>query len=46
MVHSYCDDQSYISLASMARLSSQDEIEDFSIIDVNESPSIELEGMY
>lgn len=40
MVRSYCDDQSCISLASMARLSSQDEIDDFSIIDVNESPSI------
>lgn len=40
MVHSYCGDQSCISLASMARLSSQDEIDDFSIIDVNESPSI------
>lgn len=40
MAHSYCDDQSCTSLASFARLSSEDEIDDSSIIDVNESPSI------
>lgn len=39
MVHFYCDDQSSISLTSMARLSNEDEIDEFSLTDVNESPS-------
>lgn len=46
MVHFYCDDQSCISLASMARLSNEDEIDDFSLTDVNESPMQQLQGMY
>lgn len=39
MVYFYCDGQSCMSLASMARLSNEDEIDDFSLTDVNESPS-------